>query len=138
MSTSVAATPSDFSNATKAISSAFSATYDAEEKGGNVSSLVSTLNQALALVQKAQSENTSNPSQASTDLENAAQLADSVSSQSVAIGQSGASAKSTVVMESVGSSVAIIVIALLVYIFGGQIYRKIWFRLYRSFIVRPV
>ena len=124
--TSLGASQSDFSVTNDAITSAFVTTRIAEAKGGNVSSLVTMLNEALALVQKAQSENSTNPSQASTDLQNATQLAEQVSSDSVGIAQSGSSANSTRTTESIGASVGIIVIAILVYIFGGRIYRRAW------------
>jgi len=136
--TSSAASQSDFSTASNAITSAFVATHSAEEKGGNVSLLVTKLNAAVGLVQKAQSENSSNPSQASADLQNATQLAEQVSSDSAGIGQSGASARSTQTDESIGASATIITVAILIYIFGGRIYRRAWLYLYKDFIVRPV
>ncbi len=88
----LAASQTDFSITNSAITSAFVATHIAEEKGGNVSSLVTMLNEALTLVQKAQSENSSNPSQAAIDLQNATQLAQQVSSDSAGIARSGVSA----------------------------------------------
>jgi hypothetical protein len=136
--TSFAASQNDFSTTNNAITSAFVATHSAEVKGGNVSSLVIQLNAALYLMQKAQSENSTNPAQASTDLQNATQLAEQVSSDSSGIAQSGVSARSTQMDESIGASVAIIVIAILIYIFGGRIYRGAWLFVYRDYVVRPV
>jgi len=135
--TSSAASQSDFLTASNAITSAFVATHNAEEKGGNISSLVTRLNSAVGLVQKAQSENSSNPVQASADLQNATLLAEQVSSDSIGIAQSGASSKSTQVDESIGASAAIIAVAILIYIFGGRIYRRAWLYLYKDYIVRP-
>jgi hypothetical protein len=136
--TSSAASQSDFSTVSNAITSAYVATHNAELKGGNVSSLITKLNAAVDLVQKAQAENSSDASQASADLQNATQLAEQVSSDSAGIGQSGASARSTQTDESIGASAAIIAVAILIYIFGGRIYRRAWLYLYKDYIVRPV
>ena len=135
---SSAASQSEFSTASNAITSAFVSTHSAELKGGNVSSLVTKLNAAVGLVQKARLENSSNPAQASADLQNATQLAGQVSGNSAGIGQSGASAKSTQMDESVGASAAIIAVAILIYIFGGRIYRMAWLYVYGDYVVRPV
>lgn len=136
-SSSEAASPAQFSSTNSAIASAFVAAQSAEEKGGNVSGLVVILNEALGLVQNAESENATNPTQASTDLQNATTLAEMVSSEAVQIGQSGAAARMTRVMESIGASAVIVVVAVLIYIFGDRIYRRIWFYIYRDFIVKP-
>jgi len=138
MNSCFAATPADFTNTNNAIASAFVAAQNAEAKGGNVSGLVVLLNQALALVQKAESENSSNPAQATADLKDATALAEDVSADAIQVGYTGAAARTTQIEESIGESIAIVVIAVLIYIFGGRIYRRIWFYLYRDFIVRPV
>src|SRR5487761_86650 len=82
---SVAASPADFSSASNAIDSAYVSVHSAEESGGNVSSLVNQLDSALALVQRAQSENATNPSQATLDLQNATQIAQKVALESSSV-----------------------------------------------------
>ena len=77
---SSAATASDFSSANSAIGSAFVATYNAQEKGGNVTALIQELNAAVLLVQKAGMENITNSTQSLLDLQNATQTANLVSS----------------------------------------------------------
>ena len=131
-----AASSSDFASANSAINSAFVATHNAEQSGGNVTGLIAKLEISLGLVQKAQAENATNPSQALADLQNATQIANQVSAQAPAIMQAGSSARQTLYGESIGSAVAILVLASLVYIYGGRIYHLIWFYLYRNQNVR--
>ncbi|MGI0079043.1 MAG: hypothetical protein ACRECH_05415 [Nitrososphaerales archaeon] len=131
-----AATPNEFAAANSAIAAAFSATYNAGQNGGNVTSLVAKLNSAIALLQEAGSENMSNPSQASIDLQNAVQIAQQVSTQAPAVGQAGAAAKQTLAAQSIGGMLAIAILGVLAYVFGGRIYRMIWFVLYRERVVR--
>jgi hypothetical protein len=135
--TSFATNQNDFSSANNAITSAFVATHNAEEKGGNVSSLIVALNEALDLVERAQSENSTNPIQASVDLQNATQFAEKVSNESIGIAESGSAARSARSTESVGVSVVIILAAVLIYIFGGRIYRRAWIYLYKDYVARP-
>ena len=133
---SAGAIPSEFSNANSAINSAFSATYSAAENGGNVSALVAQLNGALGLYQKAERENATNSSQASLDLQNVIAIADQVSASAASTKAFGSSAKQMQYIESFGASAAIIVIAILIYIYGGRIYHEIWFYLFRDYKVR--
>ena len=133
---SSAANPAEFQSANTAINTAFSATYNAGQSGGDVAPLVAELNSAIALMQKAQSENASNPSQASTDLQNAVQIAQQVSSEAPALGQSGTAARQTLVSESIGGILAIAILGIVVYVYGGRVYRMIWFVVYRDRVVR--
>ncbi len=132
-----AATAGDFSNANTAINSAFVSTYDAQQKGGNVTVLIQELNTALSLVQIAQAENMTNPSQSALDLQNATNIANLVISQSASVGQSGAAALQVKYAVSISSAVAIAVIAILIYIYGGRIYRRMWLYAYRDHVVKP-
>ncbi len=132
-----AVTQSDLSGANTAIQSAFTATYNAEKSGGNVSSLVNELKTAVQLVQKASAENATNPAQASIDLGNATQLAQRVAAQSLPVAQAGSAARQSLRLRSVGSAAAIVVIAALVYLYGGRVYHRLWLRMYRDYVVRP-
>ena len=131
-----AASSTDFSSANSAIASAFAATSAAEQRGGNVTSLTTMLNEATILVQKAQSENSANPSQATLDLQNATQIANKVSSLAPSVGNSGAFAKEVQTAESIGASIGIVVGAILLFIFGERLYRILWFYLYRNYTLR--
>ena len=134
---STAATAANFASANASVASAFQSLYSAEKSGGNVTSLTVQLNQAVALIQKAQSENSTDPSLATADLQNATSIANQVASESVAVGQSGASALRMRDSESIASAIVIVVAVILVYIYGGRIFRRVWFLLYRSYLVRP-
>lgn len=131
-----AANSSNFTSANSAINSAFSATRGAEQSGGNVSALIAKLNVALSLVQKAQSENASNPTQASLDLQNATQIADQVSTSAPSVARAGSAARETQYAESIGSSIAIVILALLVYLYGARVYHLVWFYLYKNHLVK--
>ena len=134
---SEAATVSDFATANSAINSAFLATHNAERSGGNVTVLVNELNTAIALVEKAQAENSTKPVQAFADLQNATGIAMQVINQSSPIANAGASATQVRKTSSIGSAIAIIVAAALVYLYGGRLYRRVWLYLYRNHVVEP-
>jgi hypothetical protein len=127
-----AATASDFSSANSAIKSAFSAISNAQQQGGNVSALVTKINVAIELVQKAQTENSTNPAQATADLQNATLLAQQVSSSAPKIGNAGLMAREIQYSESVGAALVIVILAVVVYIYGARIYHLIWFYLYKN------
>ncbi len=131
-----AASSSDFANANTAINSAFISTHNAEQSGGNVTALIAKLDTSLGLVQKAEAENATNPSQATADLLNATTIANQVLSQAPAVAQQGSSSREALYEESIGSAVAILVIAALIYIYGARIYHLSWFYLYRHHAVR--
>jgi len=120
-----------------AIQSAFASAYSAEKSGGNVSSLDAKLNDAIGLVQRAESENATNAVQAAADLQNATAIAQSVVAASPSIARAGSAARQTTEVTSVSAASAIILVAALTYILGGRIYRKAWLRLYRDYVVRP-
>ena len=128
---------SSSSGATSAINNAYLAVHNAQKNGGNVTSLIGELNVALALVQKAQAENSTSPSQATLDLENATQIALSVSSQSKSVSEAGSRAVQARDSESIISVAAIIIIAVLAYVYGGRIYARAWFYSYRNHVVKP-
>ena len=134
---STAATADNFASANASVASAFQSMYSAEKSGGNVTSLTAQLNEAVALIQKAQAENSTNPLLATADLQNATSIANLVASESIAVGQSGASSLRLRDSESIASAIVIVVAAILVYIYGGRIFRRVWFLLYKSYLVRP-
>lgn len=133
----MAASANDFATANSAINSAYLATHNAEKSGGNVTVLVNELNTAIALVEKAQAENSTQPAQAIVDLQNATRIAILVSNQSSSIANSGKSEIQARNTASVASAIVIIVVAALVYLYGGRIYRRAWLYLYRNYVVKP-
>ena len=134
---STAATPADFANTNSAIQSAFVATSNAEQSGGNTSSLLLKLNAAISLMQEAQAENSTSPTQAALNLSNATSIAQQVSSEAPSVARAGSAAKQLLDAESISGAVLIVAIAALLYIYGGRIYRRIWFWMYRSHVVKP-
>ena len=131
------AAASDFSSANSAINSAYTATLAAQQKGGNVSQLVSQLNSAISLLQKASRENSTNPSGALSDLQNATRIAGGVITQAPSIAAVGSASIQSRDVLSISSAVAIGIIALLLYIFGERIYRRLWYYLYKEYLVVP-
>ncbi len=133
-----AATQAQVSSANSQIQSAFVAVHGAEKSGGDVSSLVSQLNDAVSLVGAAQAENSTNPAQAAADLANATSIAQVVSAAAGPVGQRGASVRQAQGLLSVGSAAAIVVVAVMIYVYGDRVYRRAWLRLYGGYVVRKV
>src|SRR5579872_1048915 len=106
ITTCTAASPYEFSNAHSAISSAFVALKSAEGRGGNVSFLTDQLNTALVLLQRAQIENSTNPEQATVDLQNATQIASVVLLKAPNVGTAGASSRIMIEYQSLGEVIA--------------------------------
>lgn len=131
-----AASASQFTSTDSSILNAFSATASAKQDGGNVTLLVAKLNIALNLTEEAQTLNASNPSESTLLLQNATNIAQQVSSEAITVGSAGASAQQLLTDESIGGAVATVIVAVLIYVFGGQIYRTFWFYLYRSYTVK--
>jgi len=132
-----AITQTQVSSANGEIQSAFTSAYGAEKSGGNISSLVAKLNDAIQLVQKAGAENATDPARAAADLQNATAIAQSVAAESPSISQAGGAARQTTEAASASAASAIVMIAVLTYLFGGRIYRRAWLHLHRDYVVRP-
>jgi hypothetical protein len=125
-----------FANANKAVNSAFSSVYNAEQNGGDVSALVERLNVAVFLIQKAGAENATDPTAATTDLSNATSIAQLVSLTSATVSSSGSTARQIRLYESLGAVGATFGIAALTYLKGDRIYRRLWLYVYRNHVVR--
>jgi hypothetical protein len=132
-----AITQTQVSSVNSEIQSAFASSNSAEKSGGNASALDAKLNNAIQLVQEAESENATNPVQAAADLQNATAIAQSVIAESPSVAQTGSAARQTTEFTSLSAASAIVVVAALTYIFGGRIYRMAWLRLHRDYVVRP-
>lgn len=135
---SVAAGNASFNGASSSVQQAFVAVQSAGKDGGNVASLVTELNGALALIQKATSENSTNPSQAVTDLNSAVTIAQGAQSSASNIATQGISARRVQLFLSVVSAFAIVCVAAAIYVFGDRIYRMLWLRIYGGHVVSRV
>ena len=133
-----AASPATYSGASSAVQNAFVAVQTAGRDGGNVTSLVDQLNGALALLQKASAENSSNPSQASVDVQSALSIAGSVQASAAGVAQQGISARQYQFELSIGSAIVIVGIAAALYVYGDRIYRRLWLRMYHGHMVKKV
>ena len=101
-----------------------------------MTSLVVELNAALALVQKSSSENSSDPSQAASDLNSALAIAQGVQASAATVAQQGMAARQFQFELSLGSAVVIIAIALALYVYGDRIYYRLWIRMYGDHMVK--
>jgi len=131
-----AASQASFAGASSAVQNAFVAVQTAGTDGGNVTSLVAQLNGALALVQRATTENSSNPVKASTDLQSAISIARGVQSSAATVAQQGLSARQIQLEISIVSAVVIVCIAVALYFYGDRIYRRLWLRMYSDYVVK--
>ncbi|MDA4115244.1 MAG: hypothetical protein OK442_01660 [Thaumarchaeota archaeon] len=132
-----AVTQAQVSSANEEILSAFAAVSVAERSGGNVSALDAKLNGAILLVQEAEDVNATDPAQAAADLQNATAAAQGVVTASTSVEHAGSAARQATEGTSLGAASAIVVVAALIYVFGGRVYRKAWLRVYRDSVVRP-
>jgi hypothetical protein len=130
-------TQAQVSSANSEVQLAFVSAHQAEKSGGNVSSLAAELNSAIALVQKAEAENATDPGQAAADLQNATQIAEQIAAQSPSVAHTGSAARQSAEVTSVAAASAVIILAALTYIFGGRIFRRAWLRLHEDYVVRP-
>ena len=135
---SSAAGQASFGGASSAVQSAFLAVQTAGKDGGDITSLVAQLNGALALVQRASSENSTDPAQASSDLQSALSIAQQVQSAAAPAAQQGTTARQLQEEVSVASAAVIVGVAVALYFYGDRIYRRVWLRVYGSHVVRKV
>ena len=132
------ASQESFGGASAAVQNAFVAVQSAGNDGGNVTSLVEQLNSALALVQKASAENSSNPGQASADLQSALGIAQGVQASAGSVAQQGMAARQLQLEISIVSAVAIVGIAVALYVYGDRLYHRLWLRIYGDYVVKTV
>ena len=133
-----AASQASFNEAVSAVQQAFIAVQSAGRDGGNITSQVVELNAALALIQKASSENSSNPAQASSDLKSALAMSQSALASAANLAGEGKSARQLQIEVSVISTVAIVGSAAAIYLFGNRVYRRIWLWAYKGHVVKKV
>ena len=131
-----AAGGASFSGASSAVQGAFVAVQTAGKDGGNITSLVAQLNGALALIQKASGENSSNPAQATADLQSAMGIAQAVQASAAGVDQQGNAARQLQLEISIAAAVVIVGIAVALYVYGDRIYRRLWLRIYANHLVK--
>jgi hypothetical protein len=131
-----AATQVDFSSTENGIEAAYTKIQAAQQNGENTTALVEKLNVAIGLFLKAQEENSTNPSQASSDLVNATTIASQVLNSSSTLAQKGAVQKEREMTVATIESASILLVALFIYLYGEWIFEFFWFYQHKDFVVK--
>lgn len=132
-----AASSTDFTNANAAISSAYASVYAAQTANhADVSNLAGQLNAATQLVNKAYQENSTDPTQATTDLQNAVTIAQQVSREVAGVSATGIKLHDLESTESLGVAITIVAVAGLIYAASDAVYRNWWVRTHGDYLVR--
>jgi hypothetical protein len=132
-----AANATDFSYAGSEIENAYVAIYQAENNHGNISQLINQLNNATQLLNKARAENSSNPSQATSDLIHANAIAEQVKNESALVSYQGLTLYKREIYESIGVSAVVVAAAILIHHWGGVVGRRLWLIIFRNYTVVP-
>lgn len=120
------------------IAQAYAAVRSAQQKGGNVTSLVAQLNSAISLVQQGDSVNATDPARAQSLYAEASAIAQQVLQAAPGVGQAGAAARQLQEALSIGAAGAVVVFAALLYLYGERIYHRFWLWAYSGYTVKKV
>ena len=120
------------------IDQAFVATHAAEADGGNVTSLVSTLNQAINLTEGADRLNATNPQGAASLYSQAYSLASDVIQKAPTVAAQGKAAVSASTTEFYGETVVLGALAVVTYFFTPMVFWRIWLRAHEGWRVKKV
>jgi ABC-type uncharacterized transport system fused permease/ATPase subunit len=126
----------DFSSAQSALAHAYSQISLIDQNGGNTTSLVSQLNIAVNLFQRAMEDESSDPVTASSELQNATEIANKVSNESVPILQIALAQEHERFALAITEAGVIITASVLLYLFGERIYNRLWLNQRKNFVVR--
>ena len=118
------------------IGQAYSAILSAEQSGGNVSSLVKTLNSAISLVQEGNFENATNPQQASDLYSQASTIAQQVINEAPAIASAGRGGVLTAQLDLALETAVLAVLAAVAYLYLPRIFWRYWLRTHRDWRVK--
>jgi hypothetical protein len=124
------------SQAEAQIGAAYAAVLAAEQAGGNVTSMVAKLNAAVALVQRADLVNSTDPALARSLYSNASALAAQVAQEAPAVAASG---RASVLSSQVDLGVETAVLAALAvaaYVFTPRLFWGLWARAHRGWKVK--
>jgi hypothetical protein len=120
------------------IDQAFLAVHSAEAVGGNVTSLVSSLNQAINLTERADSLNASNPSVASAMYSQAYSLASNVLQQAPTVAVQGRAAVAAATTDFYAETIVLGALAVIAYFFTERVFWWVWVRIYGGWRVKRV
>lgn len=108
------------------VESAFALVQSAAASGGNVTSLLATLNQAAQLV--IQSQETQNSTKAAADLARASSIAQAVSASAPQVGAQGAASTRSGEEAAGVELAAVAAVCLLLYVYLPRAYWRLWVR----------
>ena len=118
-----------------AISDAFSAVLEAEKAGGDVTGLVTSLNEALGLVEEG--ERSPEQAKAAALYDRAKQIAGDVLASAPKVKEAGLVAQRNATILVTISIVALAVTALVAYLFVPRLFWTLWLRSHRGWRVEP-
>jgi len=117
------------------IAEAYTSVLGVEQKGGNVTLAVASLNNAISLVQEADSINSTDPARAQALYAQASAVAQQVIGGSPAVAAAGtASVQSAEVALGV-ETVILVALAVLAYLYTPRVFWTLWFRAHRGWRV---
>jgi hypothetical protein len=120
------------------IDQAFVAIHEAEAEGGNVTPLISTLNQAINLTQTADRLNATNPQGAASLYSRASSLTSNVLQSAKTIAAQGRTEQGALTIGLYEETGALGALALVVYFVTPEAYWRIWLRIHRESRVKRV
>jgi hypothetical protein len=118
------------------IGQAYASVLDAEQKGGNVTGLVSQLNEAITLLNQGDAANKTNPSLAQQLYSSAFSIASNVIQLSPGVASAGVASRS-LSLEIFASETAVLgILAFLAYLLTPRVFWSAWVRARRGWRVR--
>ena len=109
---------------------------EAQQAGGNVTSLTNTMNQALALIGEGQSVEGTDPATAAGLYQQAGSLIQEVNQQLPQVESAGRAAEQAELLWLGAFLVSITAVGGLVYFFGSRVFWNVWVRLHRGWVVK--
>jgi hypothetical protein len=120
------------------IDQAFLAVHSAEADGGNVTSLVLTLNQAINLTERADAMNSTNPTGAAALYSQAYSLASNVLQQAPAVAAQGRNSIAATTTDFYAETIVLGALAVVAYFFTPRVFWWLWVRIYGGWRVKRV
>ena len=115
---------------------AFKAVVEAYNAGGDVSELIGRINEAISVISKAEEIADNNPSEAEKLALKARALAHDVSTEAPIVKEGGLKQRQMAMVTTAASIIGIIIAGILIYVFGPEIFWRIWVRLRKNHIVK--
>ena len=109
-----------------------------EGKGGNVTSVVDQLNQALALVAAGETYETGVPDQAQALYQQAESIVQSVNQELPGVESQGIASAQSEVFWLAFTLAALAAIGIGIYFFGGRVFWSLWVRFHRDWTVKTL